>query len=48
MFGGMFIIFPVPSGLVLYIFANNLVNMAQQYFLNKSTPLPALKGAKSK
>ena len=48
MFGGMFIIFPVSSGLVLYIFTSNLVNMAQQYFLNKSNPLPmpALKGAK--
>jgi YidC/Oxa1 family membrane protein insertase len=48
MFGGMFIIFPVSSGLVLYIFTSNLVNMAQQYFLNKSNPIvvPALKGAK--
>jgi YidC/Oxa1 family membrane protein insertase len=48
MFGGMFIIFPVSSGLVLYIFTSNLVNMAQQYFLNKSNalPMPALKGAK--
>jgi YidC/Oxa1 family membrane protein insertase len=48
MFGGMFIIFPVSSGLVLYIFTSNLVNMGQQYFLNKSNPLPmpALKGAK--
>ena len=48
MFGGMFIVFPVSSGLVLYIFTSNLVNMAQQYFLNKSSPivLPALKGAK--
>jgi YidC/Oxa1 family membrane protein insertase len=48
MFGGMFIIFPVSSGLVLYIFTSNLVNMAQQYFLNKSNPLPmpALKVAK--
>ena len=48
MFGGMFIIFPVSSGLVLYIFTSNLVNMAQQYFLNKSNPLalPAPKGAK--
>jgi YidC/Oxa1 family membrane protein insertase len=48
MFGGMFIVFPVSSGLVLYIFTSNLVNMAQQYFLNKSNPIvmPALKGAK--
>jgi YidC/Oxa1 family membrane protein insertase len=48
MFGGMFIIFPVASGLVLYIFASNLVNMAQQYFLNKSTPVPVPQGAKKK
>ncbi len=47
MFGGMFIVFPVSSGLVLYIFTSNLVNMAQQYFLNKSNPMPALKVAKS-
>jgi YidC/Oxa1 family membrane protein insertase len=48
MFGGMFIIFPVSSGLVLYIFTSNLVNMGQQYFLNKSNPLPMppLKGAR--
>ena len=48
MFGGMFIIFPVASGLVLYIFASNLVNMAQQYFLNRSTPVPVPQGAKKK
>lgn len=38
MFGGMFIIFPVSSGLVLYILASNLVNMAQQWYLNRTTP----------
>jgi YidC/Oxa1 family membrane protein insertase len=48
MFGGMFIIFPVSSGLVLYIFSSNLVNMAQQYFLNRSAPATAPKGALKK
>jgi YidC/Oxa1 family membrane protein insertase len=48
MFGGMFIIFPVSSGLVLYIFSSNLVNMAQQYFLNRSAPVPAPKGIQKK
>jgi YidC/Oxa1 family membrane protein insertase len=41
MFGGMFIIFPIASGLVLYIFSSYLVNIGQQYFLNKSMPMPA-------
>jgi len=48
MFAGMFIVLPVSSGLVLYIFSSNLVNMAQQYFLNKSNPLPAAQPAKKK
>jgi YidC/Oxa1 family membrane protein insertase len=38
MFGGMFVIFPVASGLVLYILTSNLVNMAQQWYLNRSVP----------
>ena len=47
MFGGMFIIFPISSGLVLYILTTSVVGVAQQYFLNKSTPLPqASKGSK--
>ena len=39
MFGGMFVIFPVASGLVLYILTSNLVNMGQQVFLNRSGPV---------
>lgn len=39
MFGGMFIVFPIASGLALYMFASNIVNMAMQYFLNKSNPV---------
>ena len=38
MFGGMFVIFPVASGLVLYILTSNVVNMFQQMFLNRSGP----------
>jgi YidC/Oxa1 family membrane protein insertase len=39
MFGGMFVIFPVSSGLVLYILTSNLVGIAQQWFLQRSTPV---------
>jgi len=38
MFGGMFIIFPVSSGLVLYILSSNIVGIAQQWYLNKHAP----------
>jgi len=39
MFGGMFIIFPVSSGLVLYILTSNFVAMVQQWHLNRTSPL---------
>jgi YidC/Oxa1 family membrane protein insertase len=38
LFGGMFVIFPVSSGLVLYILSSNLVGMAQQWYLNRTAP----------
>jgi YidC/Oxa1 family membrane protein insertase len=38
LFGGMFIIFPVSSGLVLYILSSNLIGMAQQWYLNRTAP----------
>lgn len=41
MFGGMFIIFPVASGLTLYILTSNVVAIAQQWFLNRNMPPPA-------
>ncbi len=41
MFGGMFIVFPVSSGLVLYILSSNLVGMAQQWYLNRTKPAEA-------
>jgi YidC/Oxa1 family membrane protein insertase len=36
-----FLFFHSSSGLVLYILTSNLVNMGQQYFLNRTEPLPA-------
>jgi YidC/Oxa1 family membrane protein insertase len=39
LFGGMFIIFPVSSGLVLYILSSNVVGMAQQWYLNRTAPV---------
>lgn len=47
MFGGMFVIFPVSSGLVLYILASNVVGIAQQWFLNRTEPV-AVKPAREK
>ena len=48
-FGAMFVIFPVSSGLVLYILTSNLIAMAQQWYLNKSNPIkPAEKSSKKK
>ena len=38
MFGGMFVIFPVSSGLVLYILSSNVVGIAQQWYLNRHVP----------
>ncbi len=38
-FAVMFVVFPVSSGLVLYILTSNLIGMGQQWYLNKSNPL---------
>jgi YidC/Oxa1 family membrane protein insertase len=48
MFGGMFIFFPTSSGLVLYILTQNVVGIAQQWHLNRTSPLkvPAKRTAK--
>jgi YidC/Oxa1 family membrane protein insertase len=37
-FAGMFIVFPVSSGLVLYILTQNIVSMGQQWYLNRTAP----------
>ncbi|MFZ0818833.1 MAG: membrane protein insertase YidC [Candidatus Acidiferrales bacterium] len=41
MFGGMFIIFPVPTGLVVYILTSSLVNIGQRWILNRTMAKPA-------
>jgi YidC/Oxa1 family membrane protein insertase len=48
MFGGMFIVFPISSGLVLYILTSNIVAMAQQWYLNRTSPLKAPAKARKK
>ncbi len=39
MFVGMFLFIPVSSGLILYIFTQQIVAVGQQWHLNKSSPL---------
>ncbi|HWQ02992.1 MAG TPA: membrane protein insertase YidC [Candidatus Nitrosotenuis sp.] len=46
-FGGMFIVIPVSSGLVLYILTSNVIGMVQQWYLNRTAP-PANGESKSK
>lgn len=45
-FGGMFVFFPVSSGLVLYILTSMLVGMSQQWYLNKTNPIKRVQDAK--
>jgi len=40
-FSIMFVVFPFSSGLALYILTSSLVGIAQQWYLNRSHPLPA-------
>ncbi|HWY05427.1 MAG TPA: membrane protein insertase YidC [Candidatus Acidoferrales bacterium] len=40
-FSVMFVVFPFSSGLALYILTSSLVGIAQQWYLNRSHPLPA-------
>lgn len=48
---GMFVLFPFSSGLALYILTSSLVGIVQQWYLNRTHPLPAatkpVKGKKS-
>jgi len=48
MFAGMFVVYPVSSGLVLYILTQNVVGMAQQWYLNRTHPMVAAKPAAGK
>ena len=41
MFGVMFFVFPVSCGLILYILTQNIVGIGQQWYLNRTEPLPA-------
>jgi YidC/Oxa1 family membrane protein insertase len=43
-----FIFFRLSSGLNLYMFTSNLVGMGQQYYLNRTDPLPAKGQPKAK
>jgi YidC/Oxa1 family membrane protein insertase len=48
-FAGMFIIFPISSGLAVYILTSSLVGIAQQWYLNRRHPVnPTNKLAKGK
>ena len=38
---GMFMIIPYPSGLAVYILTSGLINVLQQWYLNRTHPLPA-------
>jgi len=40
-FSVMFVVFPFSSGLALYILTSSLVGIVQQWYLNRSHPLPA-------
>ena len=40
-FAAMFIIFPISSGLAVYILTSSLVGIGQQYYLNRTHPLNA-------
>jgi YidC/Oxa1 family membrane protein insertase len=41
MMAGMFIVFPLSSGLALYILTSSVVGIGQQWYLNKTHPAPA-------
>jgi YidC/Oxa1 family membrane protein insertase len=41
MMAGMFVFFPISSGLALYILTSSLVGILQQWWLNRLHPLPA-------
>jgi YidC/Oxa1 family membrane protein insertase len=41
MMAGMFVVFPFSSGLALYILTSNMMGIAQQWYLNRTHPLPA-------
>jgi len=44
---GMFVFFPISSGLALYILTSSMVGIAQQWWLNRTHPSPAAGGGKA-
>lgn len=48
MLGGMFVIFPVSSGLMLYWLVGNVIGMGQQWFINRMGAKEAALEAKKK
>ncbi len=48
MFGGMFIVFPISSGLALYILTSSAIAILQQWHLNRISPLKAVSKGKKK
>jgi YidC/Oxa1 family membrane protein insertase len=38
----MFMVIPYPSGLAVYILTSSVVGIGQQWYLNRTHPLPAL------
>jgi YidC/Oxa1 family membrane protein insertase len=38
---GMFMVIPYPSGLAVYILTSGVINILQQWYLNRTHPLPA-------
>ena len=48
-FAGMFIVFPISSGLAVYILTSSLVGIVQQWYLNRTHPItPTNKPIKKK
>jgi len=41
MMSAMFVVIPYPSGLAVYILTSGMVGVAQQWWLNRTHPLPA-------
>jgi YidC/Oxa1 family membrane protein insertase len=45
-FAGMFVVFPISSGLAVYILTSSVVGIGQQWYLNRTHPVTAVVKAK--
>jgi membrane protein insertase Oxa1/YidC/SpoIIIJ len=45
---GLFMISPISSGLAVYILTSSLVGIVQQWWLNRTHPLPAAAPAQAR